>query len=102
MIRKIGRRAAVAVVAIALAASGSALFGATALAHGKSGGKGGQHRDNYVVVIGGSGGKAGTAEGWCLIAIAGGIGILGNGSGDGNMQCNASSSGGSGVTAVSY
>jgi hypothetical protein len=95
MIRKIGQRAAVAVAATALAAGGSVLFGATAFAHG-----GGQHGSNHY--DGGSGGKGGTSQAWCLIPIAGGLGILGNGSADGNSQCNASTGGGSAAPGVSY
>lgn len=97
MIRKIGRWAGVTVAAAALAASGTALFGATALAHGKGGG---QHGSNHVT--GGSGGKGGTAQAWCLIPIAGGLGILGSGSAQDNSQCNASTSGGSGAPGASY
>jgi hypothetical protein len=96
MIRKYGQRAAVAVAATALAASGTVLFGATALA----GGHGGQNGSNHFT--GGSGGKGGTAQSWCLIPIAAGLGILGNGSADGNSQCNASTAGGSAAPGVSY
>jgi hypothetical protein len=93
MIRKFGQRAAVAVAATALAASGSALFGGTALA-------GGQDGSNHFT--GGSGGKGGTAQSWCLIPIAAGLGLLGNGSADGNSQCNAGTAGGSGAPGVAY
>ncbi|WP_028927584.1 hypothetical protein [Pseudonocardia acaciae] len=96
MIRKVGQRAAVVVAATALAASGSMLFGATAFAHGK----GGQNGSNHFT--GGSGGKGGTSQAWCLIPIAGGLGILGSGSAADNSQCNASTSGGSGAPGVSY
>ncbi|WP_028925082.1 hypothetical protein [Pseudonocardia acaciae] len=96
MIRKYGQRAAVVLAATALAASGTMLFGATAFASGK----GGQHGSNHF--SGGSGGKGGTAQSWCLIPIAAGLGILGNGSADGNSQCNASTSGGSAAPGVSY
>ena len=93
MIRKFGQRAAVAAAVAALAASGTVLFGATALADG-------QHGSNHF--SGGSGGKGGTAQSWCLIPIAGGLGILGSGSADGNSQCNAGTSGGSSAPGVSY
>lgn len=89
MIRKIGQRAAVGLAATALAASGTALFGATALA-------GGNH------LTGGSGGSGGTAQSWCLVPIAAGLGVLGNGSASGDSQCNASSSGGAGAPGASY
>lgn len=95
MIRKVGQRAAVVVAAAALAASGSMLFGATAFAA-----KGGQNGSNHFT--GGSGGKGGTSQAWCLIPIAGGLGILGSGSAADNSQCNASTSGGSGAPGVSY
>jgi hypothetical protein len=95
MISKIGQRAAVAVAATALAASGTVLFGATALAGGH-----GQNGSNHFT--GGSGGKGGTSQSWCLIPIAAGLGILGSGSADGNSQCNASTAGGSGAPGVSY
>jgi hypothetical protein len=95
MIRKYGQRAAVALAATALAASGTVLFGAVALAHG-----GGQHGSNHFT--GGSGGKGGTSQSFCAIPIAAGLGILGNGSADGNSQCNAGSSGGSAAPGVSY
>ena len=93
MIRKFGQRAAVAVAATALAASGAALFGGTALA-------GVQNGSNHFA--GGSGGKGGTGQGWCLIPIAAGLGVLGNGSADGNAQCNGSAAGGSGAPGVGY
>jgi hypothetical protein len=87
------RKFAVGVAAIALAASGSALFAGTALA-------GGQNGSNHFT--GGSGGKGGTSQSWCAIPIAAGLGVLGNGSADGNSQCNAATSGGSAAPGVSY
>src|SRR5262245_59638096 len=65
MIRKFGQRTAVAVAVAVVAASGSVLFGATALADG--------HGSNHF--SGGSGGKGGTAQSWCLIPIAAGLGV---------------------------
>lgn len=94
MIRKFGQRAAAAAAVAAVAASGTVLFGATALADGI------QHGSNHLT--GGDGGKGGTAQSWCLIPIAGGLGILGSGSADGNDQCNAGTSGGSAGSGASY
>jgi hypothetical protein len=87
------RKFAVGVAAIALAASGSALFGGTALADG-------QHGSNHFA--GGSGGKGGTAQSWCLIPIAAGLALLGNGSAQDNSQCNSAANGGSGASGASY
>lgn len=92
MIRKYGQRAALTLAATALAASGTVLFGATALAA--------QNGSNHT--SGGSAGGGGTAQSWCAIPIAAGLGILGNGSADGNSQCNAGASGGGAAPGASY